>query len=428
MLGASPKSFLFVALASFGVAGMAAGQQPLVGFGTGSLAVDPGATYASYSQNSAGLTFSPSVALGDTLGGGFSARNWSDAGFQTFGVIMSVTGGNPNLPFTVEVFDARAGDFVAALTGNTAGVGTNPVFVPLTFTTGSRAQLTNAVGLQFTWDGAGNIQAAISSLAVRSTVPPPPPPVKKKQTITFTQPAQQVFSPGKTFALSARTDSGQPVRFISSNTNVLSISKNVATIRRAGPVTITATNKGNSNYFPAHLARTVNIAKAAQTIPPFRSTSNVSYGTKLTFSNTRTTPAKRPVRFRVVSGPAKITNNVLTVTGVGRVTVEASESGNANYRAARAQTNSFQTVKAGQSIKFNLPATRAFQKNAIIPLGGTTRSKLPITYTSSRPGVVAISGTKAVIKGRGRATITAIQKGNRFYKAARPVSSTIKIK
>ena len=41
-----------------------------------------------------------------------------------------------------------------------------------------------------------------------------------------------------------------------------------------------------------------------------------------------------PVTFNLVSGPATIRNNVLTLTGVGKVTVKASQPGNATYDAA----------------------------------------------------------------------------------------------
>ena len=406
--------------------GTAMAHQALVGFGTGSFAVDPVATTARYSQTAAALTFSPSVALGDTLGGGFSARNWTDAGFQTFGVVMSVAGDNPKVPFTVELYDAQAGEFVATLAGSTEGAVASPFFVPLEFVKGGRAQLASVSGLQFTWDGAGNMQATISSLAVRGAVPPPVP-VKKSQTITFPQPAGQVFGPGKTLTLSASADSMLPVRFVSGDTHVLAISGNVATIRRAGKVTITATNQGNNSYLPAGLARTLTIAKAPQTIPAFRSTNNVPFGTKLTFANTRST-AKLPVNFRVLSGPARIENDVLTVTGVGRVKVEASQNGNVNYRPARALTNSFTAIKAGQSINFSLPRSKTFQKNGTIPLPAASSARLPIAYVSSRPGVLAISGSNAVMKGLGTATITARQKGNARFRAARPVSHTIEIK
>lgn len=401
-------------------------HQALVGFGTGSFAVDPVATTARYSQTAAALTFSPSVALGDTLGGGFSARNWTDAGFRTFGVVMSVAGSNPNLPFHVEFYDARNETIVAKLAGSTEGVGSTPVFVPLEFVTGGRAQLATVSGLQFTWDGAENMQATISSLAVRGTVPPPVPD-KKKQTITFPQPASQVFGPGKIFTLSASADSKLPVGFVSGDSNVLTILRNVATVRRAGKVTVTATNIGDSDYFPAGLARTLTIAKAPQTIPRFQATNNVPYGAKLTFANMRST-AKLPVNFRVLSGPARITNNLLTVTGVGRVTVEASQNGNINYRPARALTNSFTTIKAGQSINFSLPRSKTFQRNGTIPLPAASSARLPISYVSSHPGVLAISGTNAVMKGRGLATITATQGGNARYRRANPVSHTIEIK
>ena len=41
-----------------------------------------------------------------------------------------------------------------------------------------------------------------------------------------------------------------------------------------------------------------------------------------------------PVSFTVVSGPATLSGNVLTITGAGNVVVEADQPGNATYAAA----------------------------------------------------------------------------------------------
>lgn len=49
-----------------------------------------------------------------------------------------------------------------------------------------------------------------------------------------------------------------------------------------------------------------------------------------------------PVAFSVVSGPAQLTGNTLTLTGVGLVTVRASQTGDASYAAAPSVDFSFQ--------------------------------------------------------------------------------------
>jgi hypothetical protein len=50
-----------------------------------------------------------------------------------------------------------------------------------------------------------------------------------------------------------------------------------------------------------------------------------------------------------------------------------------------------------------------------IKLSGTSSSGLPVIYRSDDPTIVAISGTNAVMKRRGTATVTASQPGNANY-------------
>ena len=235
---------------------------------------------------------------------------------------------------------------------------------------------------------------------------------KGAQTISFNQPVNLTFAPNKTFALVASNRAGLPVRLVSGNTNVVTIANNVATIRAAGSVVITATNSGNTNFNPGGLARAVTIGKAGQSIRPFATTNNVRFGTVLTFTNTKSS-AGLPVTFQRVSGPVTITSNRAKVTGVGAVVIRAVQGGNSNYNPTVSLTNRFTTVKAGQTITFtNLPATATFRSNGLIPLAARSSSGLPVTYTSSRTNVLKIVGTNAVIKGWGTNMITARQLGN----------------
>jgi hypothetical protein len=57
-----------------------------------------------------------------------------------------------------------------------------------------------------------------------------------------------------------------------------------------------------------------------------------------------------PVSFAVLSGPATLSGNVLTVTGVGTVTVEATQPGNANFEAAVPVDQSFTVAPATPTV------------------------------------------------------------------------------
>src|SRR6185436_15964948 len=52
-----------------------------------------------------------------------------------------------------------------------------------------------------------------------------------------------------------------------------------------------------------------------------------------------------PVSFSIVSGPATIFGNSVTITGAGIVTVRASQSGDANWNAATSVDQSFSVAK-----------------------------------------------------------------------------------
>lgn len=59
-----------------------------------------------------------------------------------------------------------------------------------------------------------------------------------------------------------------------------------------------------------------------------------------------------PVTFAVTSGPGVITNNVLTFTTSGSVTITASQAGNENYLAAEDVSRTFTVTKATSTIQF----------------------------------------------------------------------------
>jgi len=60
-----------------------------------------------------------------------------------------------------------------------------------------------------------------------------------------------------------------------------------------------------------------------------------------------------PITYNVESGPATLVDNVLTITGVGEVTVRASQNGNINYIPASPVTQSFTVNKAQALVQLN---------------------------------------------------------------------------
>jgi len=84
--------------------------------------------------------------------------------------------------------------------------------------------------------------------------------------------------------------------------------------------------------------------KQNQTIT-FDALANKTYG-DATFSVSATASSSLPVNFSILSGPATISGNDITITGAGSVTVRASQAGNASYNAAAAVDQSFTIAPA----------------------------------------------------------------------------------
>jgi hypothetical protein len=118
--------------------------------GTSNFTID-GGSIGTYTQTSTALNFT-AAGLGDQIFGNYTPSNWS--AYSDFGIRMTITGTNPDLPFTVSFFDDAAGS--SAYQGTTFGLldGVSGV-AALTLTTPG-ANLGNIIGFQIGWDGAAS--------------------------------------------------------------------------------------------------------------------------------------------------------------------------------------------------------------------------------------------------------------------------------
>jgi Tol biopolymer transport system component len=123
-----------------------------------------------------------------------------------------------------------------------------------------------------------------------------------------------------------------------------------------------------------------------------------------------------PVTFSIVSGPASISGSTVTITGVGSVTVRASQAGDANNSAAPDADLSFNVVKASQTITFNPLANRTYG-DASFSLSASSSSGLPVSF-SIASGPATIAGHAVTLTGAGAITVRASQSGNENYNAA----------
>jgi parallel beta-helix repeat protein len=110
----------------------------------------------------------------------------------------------------------------------------------------------------------------------------------------------------------------------------------------------------------------------------FGSLSNKTYGGPA-FNLNATASSGLPVSYRIVSGPATISGNNVTVTGTGAVIIEASQAGNATYNPATNVTQSFDIVS-------NQSCNPTFLNNGSIVLDATCGN------TDGNVSIIPISG------------------------------------
>ena len=159
------KLIATVALATGIATALNAQQIDLVSLGSATFTIDPGATTAAHTQSASGVIFNGTYALGDTLGGTFATQDWSNPSYTQFGIVMTLTGANPNLPFSVQFYDGSF-NVINTYGGTTVPlVSGTPTYTPLSLNIAGTGILTSVAGIQFTWDGGGAVNTTVEGVA-----------------------------------------------------------------------------------------------------------------------------------------------------------------------------------------------------------------------------------------------------------------------
>jgi hypothetical protein len=132
-----------------------------------------------------------------------------------------------------------------------------------------------------------------------------------------------------------------------------------------------------------------------------------------------------PVRFRVVSGPALINDQTVTLTGAGKIIIRASQEGNDDYYPAEEVERYFNVNKANQSISLPDISSRTML-DAPFQIDATASSGLPVEL-SVAAGPATISGNSVMLTEEGLVTIRAYQAGNIDYNSAPYQSQTFNV-
>ncbi|NBO46960.1 MAG: hypothetical protein EBU85_08160, partial [Actinobacteria bacterium] len=223
------------------------------------------------------------------------------------------------------------------------------------------------------------------------------------------------------FALNATASSGLPVSYSSASGNI-SLSSNMVTILGAGTATITASQSGNSNWSEATpVNQNLVINQAPQTINAFTTVANQTFsnGAIVTIAPPSAS-STLPVTVSVKSGPATISGNTVTLTGVGMVVLAANQAGNANYLAATEVTTSFSVSAGSQTITFPSIPSQPISTNQIT-LNASASSGLPVDYSIISGAASLVSSNTLALNGIGTITVQASQVGNTNWSMATPV-------
>lgn len=153
-------------------------------------------------------------------------------------------------------------------------------------------------------------------------------PRSTPQGIAMSIPRKNYLS--KPFLLAARSRSGLPLTFTSSNPEVATVEGRLVTIRGVGETTITANQAGNSRWQPATESRVLRVDKAKQTIS-FLPPKSVVVGQPFNFSPLASSGDNNFVFSASPAGIVNIQGNQATGIAPGTTRITVTQTGNQNF-------------------------------------------------------------------------------------------------
>lgn len=217
----------------------------------------------------------------------------------------------------------------------------------------------------------------------------------------------------------------QPIVYSSSNPLVATIVNGDIHITGAGVTDITASQASDGFYPAASVTRTLTVNKAALTITAddqvkFEGQPNPTLTVTYSGFVLGETAA-------VLLTPPIVATTAATNSPAGTYPITVTGASAANYTISFVNGTMTIQPRQTQTITFNALPTKTYG-NADFPTGATsTNNTIPITYTSSDPGVATINGNTIHITGAGTTTITASQAGNAGYFPATDIARLLTV-
>lgn len=245
------------------------------------------------------------------------------------------------------------------------------------------------------------------------------------QSISFTDPADQVYVPNGTVALGVTATSGLAVSLASTTPAVCSFSGSDAIMLATGVCTITADQAGNASYDPApQVSQSFAISAADQTIS-LAAPADTAYVAGGTVALSATATLGLTVSFGSATPTiCSVSGATATILAAGTCTITADQAGDTNFIAAPQVQQSFAINPAVQTVTFTSspPSPAYFGGTYVVAVtGGGSAS--PVVITSTSPDICTIAGSTVDLVGVGTCTLLAEQAGDANHLAATAVQS-----
>jgi sugar lactone lactonase YvrE len=222
------------------------------------------------------------------------------------------------------------------------------------------------------------------------------------------------------FTVSATSTSTGAVTYAASGAATVNSTTGLVTLTGAGSVTITATQAASGNYAGATATATFTVATETPTLT-FAAIAAETYG-NAAFAVSATSTSTGSVTYKVSSGPATINSStgLVTLTGAGSVTLQATQAASGNYAGATAAT-SFTVAAETPALTFAAVPAKTYGA-APFSVSATSASSGEVTYLVSS-GPATVSGSTVTIIGAGAVELTATQAASSPYGTATATTS-----
>lgn len=155
-------------------------------------------------------------------------------------------------------------------------------------------------------------------------------------------------------------------------------------------VTLQTSASGEVFRGVAYIPQPNGTARQTQTIS-FTNPGPVAYGVApITLAATAT--SNWPIAYTLISGPATLSGNVLTITGAGSVVVQADQSGNTEYSAAASVQDTIVVNPEATTVTWATPAPITY---------GTALSATQLNATASQAGSFVYTPPLGTVLGAG---------------------------